>query len=156
MRRACSTLPLRILRLDNPATQILPMVFRDKPVRLAISRMAMPSRRCQRLITLNNATSITPESPARSRAGQSLNVGQNSMQISAASGSVLRANQHPLPPPKVSTSKEAIVAADQRAVLDLGLGHCHHDWRNRPCARYAETPLDQDSLFGRLSRHLIG
>lgn len=53
----------------------------------------------------------------------------------------------PLPPLKVSTREEAIVAADQRAVLDLGLGYCHHDWRNRPCARYAETPLDQDSLF---------
>ncbi|MDR3411683.1 MAG: hypothetical protein P4L87_12210, partial [Formivibrio sp.] len=48
-----------------------------------------------RLITLNNATSITPDSPTRARVGQCLYVGQNSMQISMPSGSVLRANQHP-------------------------------------------------------------
>ncbi|MDR3411451.1 MAG: hypothetical protein P4L87_11010, partial [Formivibrio sp.] len=48
-----------------------------------------------RLITLNNATSITPDSPTRARVGQCLYVGQNSMQISMPSGSVLRANQQP-------------------------------------------------------------
>ena len=35
-------------------------VFRESPVRLAIARIATPSRKCQRLITLNSATFITP------------------------------------------------------------------------------------------------
>jgi hypothetical protein len=40
------------------------IVLRDSRVRRAISRIDTPSRRCQRLITLNIATLITP-SPAR-------------------------------------------------------------------------------------------
>jgi len=35
-------------------------VLRDKPVRRSISRIGIPSRKCQRRITLNNAMSITP------------------------------------------------------------------------------------------------
>ena len=41
------------------------MVFRDNPLRLQISRIGSPSRNRHLRITLNNATSITPLSPAR-------------------------------------------------------------------------------------------
>src|SRR5690606_33348792 len=41
------------------------MVFRDRPVRRAISRIENPSRKCQRRITLKNAMSNTPQSPAQ-------------------------------------------------------------------------------------------
>src|SRR5690606_2763758 len=41
------------------------MVFRDRPVRRAISRIEKPSRKCQRRITLKNAMSNTPQSPAQ-------------------------------------------------------------------------------------------
>ncbi|WP_153117668.1 hypothetical protein [Rhodocyclus tenuis] len=51
------------------------------------------------------------------------------------------------PPLKVSPRQDAIAAAAQRAVLDLGLGYCQHDWRNRPCARYAEISLGPDALL---------
>ena len=37
---------------------------------LGYLRMAIPSLKCQRRITLNNAMSITPLSPAKSMAGQ--------------------------------------------------------------------------------------
>lgn len=70
------------------------MVLRDSLVRRAISRIDTPSRRRQRLITLNIATLITPASPAHFGAGQCLYVGQISLQITLQSGSVLRANQH--------------------------------------------------------------
>lgn len=43
-----------------PARRYLRIVFRDKPVRRSISRIGIPSRKCQRRITLNNAMSITP------------------------------------------------------------------------------------------------
>jgi hypothetical protein len=43
-----------------PLRRYLRIVFLDKPVRRSISRMGIPSRKCQRLITLNNAMSITP------------------------------------------------------------------------------------------------
>ena len=43
----------------------LRMVFRDNPLRLQISRIGSPSRNRHLRITLNNATSITPLSPAR-------------------------------------------------------------------------------------------
>lgn len=46
-----STVPLR---------KYLRIVFRDKPVRRAISWIGNPSRISRRLITLNNATAITP------------------------------------------------------------------------------------------------
>ena len=46
-----------------PARRYLRIVLRDKPVRRSISRIGIPSRRCQRRITLNNAMSITPRSP---------------------------------------------------------------------------------------------
>jgi len=39
-------------------------VLRERPVLLAISRIGLPSRKCQRRITLTNATFITPRSPA--------------------------------------------------------------------------------------------
>jgi hypothetical protein len=41
------------------------MVFRDRPVRLAISRIGIWSRKCQRLMLLNIATLITPVAPAQ-------------------------------------------------------------------------------------------
>ncbi len=40
------------------------MVFRDSPVRRAISRIESRSRSAQRRITLNNSMSITPVTPA--------------------------------------------------------------------------------------------
>jgi hypothetical protein len=46
-----------------PARRYLRIVLRDKPVRRSISRIGIPSRKCQRRITLNNAMSITPKSP---------------------------------------------------------------------------------------------
>ena len=47
----------------------LRIVFRDKPVRRAISRMESWSRKAQRRITLNNAMSITPLPPAENSQG---------------------------------------------------------------------------------------
>jgi len=54
-RNCGSTAPLR---------RYLRIVFRDKPVRRAISRIGIRSRKCQRRITLSNAMSITPVSLA--------------------------------------------------------------------------------------------
>jgi len=45
------------------------MVLRDKPVRRAISRIESWSRNAQRRITLNNAMSITPVTPAETAGG---------------------------------------------------------------------------------------
>ena len=72
----------------------LRMVLRDSPIRRAISRIGIPSRRCQRLITLNNATSITPFLLPGFQQDRVLYVGQYSMQIPSSGGSVLSANQH--------------------------------------------------------------
>ena len=47
-----------------PLARYFRIVLRDSLVRRAISRIDTPSRRCQRLMTLNIATLITP-SPAR-------------------------------------------------------------------------------------------
>jgi hypothetical protein len=53
-----------------PARRYLRIVFRDKPVRREISRIESWSRNAQRRITLNNAMSITPSTPAEnSQAG---------------------------------------------------------------------------------------
>jgi hypothetical protein len=46
-----------------PALKYLRIVLRDKPVRRSISLIGIPSRKCQRRITLNIAMSITPKSP---------------------------------------------------------------------------------------------
>lgn len=48
----------------------LQIVFRDKPVRRAISRICIRSRRCQRRITLSGAISITPVSLAARSKGR--------------------------------------------------------------------------------------
>ena len=48
----------------------LRIVFRDSPVRRAISRIEKCSRNRQRRMTLNNSMSITPLSPAHSRGGK--------------------------------------------------------------------------------------
>src|SRR5690606_15852996 len=53
----------------SPDRRYLRIVFRDSPVRRAISRIECPSRRCQRRITLSNAMSITPKSPAINQQG---------------------------------------------------------------------------------------
>ncbi|MBU1336063.1 MAG: hypothetical protein KKG17_14570, partial [Alphaproteobacteria bacterium] len=71
----------------------LRMVLRDNPVRRSISRIGMPSRKCQRRITLNNAMSITPRSPDQ-QPGDDQNMGQFSVKTSAPSGSDLGGNQH--------------------------------------------------------------
>ena len=60
----------QVLIIEELARQGVETVLRDNPVRLTISRMAIPSLKCQRRITLNNAMSITPLSPAKSMAGQ--------------------------------------------------------------------------------------
>ena len=44
----------------SPLARYFLMVLRDNPVRLAISRIDSLSRPCQRRITLNKSTSITP------------------------------------------------------------------------------------------------
>lgn len=63
-------LPVRFRYLGSavPSRSYLRMVLRESFVRRAISRIDNPSRRRQRLITLNIATSITPASPAPVRA----------------------------------------------------------------------------------------
>src|SRR5690606_34692973 len=66
----------------------LRMVLRDNPVRRSISRIGIPSRKCQRRITLNNAMSITPESPDQ-QPGDDQNMGQFSVKTYAPSGSDL-------------------------------------------------------------------
>jgi len=53
----------------SPDRRYLRIVFRDSPVRRAISRIECPSRKCQRRITLSNAMSITPMSPAINQQG---------------------------------------------------------------------------------------
>ena len=45
------------------------MVLRDKPVRRAISRIGILSRNAQRLMTLKNPMSITPNLPEQKRQG---------------------------------------------------------------------------------------
>src|SRR5690606_5131960 len=71
----------------------LRMVLRDKPVRRSISRIGIPSRKCQRRITLNNAMSITPMSPDQ-QPGNDQNMGQFSVKTSAPRGSDLGDIQH--------------------------------------------------------------
>jgi hypothetical protein len=53
------------------------VVLRESLVRRAISRMDIPSRRCQRRITLSNATSITPRIPCSTRQDRGVHVGQS-------------------------------------------------------------------------------
>ena len=67
-------------------------VLRDNPVRLDISRIDLRSRKYQRLITLNKATSITPFLLLRRRCRRGLYVGHFYMQIYGFSGSILDAN----------------------------------------------------------------
>jgi hypothetical protein len=52
-----------------PDRKYLRIVFRDSPVRRAISRIESWSRNAQRRITLNNAMSITPSTPAENSQG---------------------------------------------------------------------------------------
>jgi hypothetical protein len=52
--------------VTSPFAKYFLMVFRDNPVRLAISRIDSLSRPCQRRITLNKSTSITPLNLLRS------------------------------------------------------------------------------------------
>ena len=69
-------------------------VFRDSPVRLAMSLSGTPSRKCIRLILANMFTVITPVLLLGIE--QALeHVGQISMKTTYGSGSVLRAHQHP-------------------------------------------------------------
>src|SRR5690606_24395228 len=72
----------------------LRMVLRDNPVRRSISRIGIPSRKCQRRITLNNAMSITPMPPDQ-QPGDDQNMGQISVKIYALRGSDLGGNQQP-------------------------------------------------------------
>ena len=65
------------LKPQVPSANYLRIVFPESFVRLAISRIDTFSRTCQRLITLNNATSITPISPALQEQVQGLHVGHN-------------------------------------------------------------------------------
>ncbi len=56
-----------------------------------------------------------------------------------------RFNAQPSPPEAVPRG-EATTFAQNMVVLDLGLGLCRHDWRNRPCGRYEEMSLAPESL----------
>lgn len=85
--------PVRFFGSTTSCFRYFRIVFRDSPVRLAISGMAIPSRRRQRLITFNNTTSITPSFPCSSPSRSVSYVGQNSMQIPTAGGLLLSANQ---------------------------------------------------------------
>ena len=76
-----------------PARRYLRIVLRDSPVRRAISRIGIPSRKCQRRITLNNAMSITPLIPRPNSQGEVQNMGHFSVEISALPGSALSGNQ---------------------------------------------------------------
>jgi hypothetical protein len=79
----------------------LRIVSRDRPVRRSITRIGIPSRKCQRRITLNNTMSITPCSPD-AKAGAKLKTwgksrrkrvrlpGQFSVQINTITGPRLR------------------------------------------------------------------
>jgi hypothetical protein len=75
-----------------PLRKYLRIVLRDKPVRRSISRIGIPSRKCQRRITLNNAMSITP-CRLQPLVGGGSNMGQFSMEIYIPPGSVLSGNQ---------------------------------------------------------------
>ena len=58
----------RVLRLNDVGLQVLADSGTRQTLRREISRIPTPSRNRQRRITLNNATSITPASPARTAA----------------------------------------------------------------------------------------
>ena len=60
-----ATLRAGYLGSTTPLLRYLRTVLRDKPDLRDISRILIPSLRCHRLITLNNATLITPVSPAQ-------------------------------------------------------------------------------------------
>lgn len=77
----------------SPLVRYLIVVLRDSFVRLAISRIEILSRRCQRRITLNRATSITPVAPARAVSRGWEEVAQISTKITQRSGSVLDGTQ---------------------------------------------------------------
>jgi hypothetical protein len=69
----------------TPLTSYLRPVLRLNPVRQIISRIGIPYRKCHRLITLDNATSITPVFSCTHVLQAELCVGQFSMQISGVS-----------------------------------------------------------------------
>ena len=84
----------RVGRFDGLVGQVFANRIPEQAGAGVISRIGMPSRRCQRRITLNNATSITPWCPCICFGREGLYVGQNSMQIRGAKGSILGAIQH--------------------------------------------------------------
>lgn len=51
-----------------------------------------------------------------------------------------------IPPLRLTTHDDAINAAIQFPVLDIGPGWCQHDWRSRPCPRQLETALDFEAI----------
>jgi len=83
------------------ARRFLRMVLRDNPVRRSISRIGIPSPKCQRRITLSNAMSITPVLPDQ-QPGNDQNMGQISVKTCAPRGSDLRSNQQP-PAPSITS-----------------------------------------------------
>src|SRR4029077_14961729 len=104
----------------------LRIVLRDKPVRRSISRIGIPSRKCHRRITLNNAMSITPWSPDPTARGK-LRTWVNS--------------QWKFPPARVSSQRKSTIE-DERGKpclcerlgkpTEIHLLHCreavrHHD-----------------------------
>ncbi|MFT5450054.1 MAG: hypothetical protein ACI9DC_005256 [Gammaproteobacteria bacterium] len=75
---------------------MLLMVVRDRPVLRDISRIDKPSRNRHRRITLNNATSITPSSPARASGRTVFRRGPVFDANIPLNGPVFSANQHPV------------------------------------------------------------
>jgi len=92
--------PILLARLDilnfgstESDRRFLRMVFRDRPVRRAIFRIGRPSWQCQRRITLKNAMSNTPDSPAQSDQDGVQTWIKFSVKTSPQTGSGLRGNQ---------------------------------------------------------------
>ena len=85
----------------------------------------MPSRRCQRRITLTSATFITPVTPAHGLCREGLDVGQNSMQIWGVSGSILDAIQQV---EDIDTAERLIADEDELLIrVSKGMKRTHID-----------------------------
>lgn len=91
-----------------PSRRIFLMVFRDRPVRRAITRIGILSHNAQRRTTLKKTMSITPYLPQPNPSGQRVHMGQFSVKILGATGSLLSENQQR----KIILSPQVTDAAD--------------------------------------------
>jgi hypothetical protein len=132
--------PQRKATLIVSESKYLRRVLRDRPVRRAISRTVIPSRNHHRRITLNNATSITPLSPARGAGRTVSRRGPNFGANTLASGSVFSANQQSWSVDRLGRSlqhlptlswrdprkrRRSISALTRPADRSAGTGHTH-------------------------------